>query len=74
MSRRYAGSRAGRNTAVRRARGGWRSARTNLAGPPVPAGDIWSCPDCGGDLDDGGWCAACECHVPDAVLRDDGVT
>ncbi len=74
MTRRYAGTRAGRNTAVRRARGDWRSARTNQAGPPVPAGPIWSCPGCGTDLDDDGWCGTCECHVPDAVLSDDGVT
>ncbi len=75
MSRRYAGTRAGRNAAVRRARGGWRSARTNQAGPPVPAGDIiWSCPDCDGDLEDDAyamWCRHCERTVPYALLRDD---
>ncbi len=71
MTRRYAGSRADRNTAVLRARGGWRSARTNQAGPPV-----YSCPNpgCDGELVEDAhamWCPAGQHAVPYALLRDD---
>jgi hypothetical protein len=38
---------------------------------------VWSCPDCGTDLEDGDtayWCTECEQSVPFTLLRDlDGI-
>ncbi len=37
----------------------------------MTGGLIFSCPYCGTDLDDGGWCASCEASITDAVLTEE---